>query len=85
MKNLCASLIVLSLPLIVWAGPINVNTADAERLAQELDGVGMSKAESIVKYRNEHGGFETAEELLKVKGIGAGVLDANTGNILVSD
>jgi competence protein ComEA len=85
MNKLCVSLVVLCLPVFAWAGPVNVNTADARTLSEELSGIGMAKAEAIIEYRNAHGAFEMAEELLKVKGIGPGVLDANTGNILVSD
>jgi competence protein ComEA len=85
MNKLCAVLITLWLPALAWAGSVNVNTANAALLSQELDGIGLAKAEAIVKFRSEHGSFETAEELLKVKGIGPKVLDANTGNIQVSD
>ena len=72
-------------PMLLLAGPVNVNTADAETLSAELIGIGLSKAEAIVDYRGRNGDFEAAEELLKVKGIGPRVLAANQGNILVED
>jgi competence protein ComEA len=48
---------------------ININTADAARL-QELSGVGPSKAESIITYREENGPFTSIDQLLEVIGIG---------------
>ena len=49
--------------------PLNLNTATAEQL-DELDGVGPAMAASILKYREEHGGFGSIEELGQVSGIG---------------
>ncbi len=37
---------------------------------ETLTGIGPSKAEAIIKYRNEHGKFETIEEIKNVNGIG---------------
>ena len=85
MKILMLSVAGLLLPLLVWAGPVNVNTADAELIAKELAGIGLSKAQAIIDFRNEYGSFESAEELVKVKGIGPRVLAANAGNIIVDD
>ncbi len=85
MKKFLMLLIALALPVGVFAGPVNVNTADAEMISQELIGIGLVKAQAIIEYRNLNGAFETPEELLKVKGIGPRVLAANTGNILVED
>lgn len=82
-RSLIGALIVSLLPAATWAGPVNVNTADATTLAKELDGVGMAKATAIVEYREQYGAFESADDLLKVKGIGRSVLDQNRGNILV--
>ena len=74
-----------ALGVLAWAGPINVNTADAEAISTVLVGIGPAKARAIVEYRETHGAFEAPEELLKVKGIGPRVLAANDGNIRVSD
>ncbi len=49
--------------------PININTATATELTQ-LPKVGAKAAERIVAYRKEHGGFQRAEDLMSVKGIG---------------
>lgn len=53
------------------AGPVNVNTADAKTLAKELNGIGLSKAEAIVAHREKNGPFKSADDLARVKGIGA--------------
>lgn len=79
-----ALLLGLLLPAaMAWGGAVNVNTADATTLAKELDGVGPAKARAIVEYRQKNGPFRTAEDLLKVQGIGQKVIDANKGNIRV--
>lgn len=50
-------------------GPISLNSADASEL-QALPGVGPVLAQRIVAHREEHGKFETVEDLLEVPGIG---------------
>ncbi len=70
-------------PLLAWAGPVNVNTADAETLSAELKGIGLSKAQAIVEYRKKHGPFKNADELSLVKGIGERTVDMNRADIRV--
>nr|WP_245823447.1 helix-hairpin-helix domain-containing protein [Metabacillus halosaccharovorans] len=48
---------------------VNINLATSEEL-QTLTGIGPSKAESIISYREEHGPFTKIEDLLEVTGIG---------------
>ena len=67
------------------AGPVNINTADAAKLASELQGVGPALAEAIVADRKANGNFATAEALMRVKGIGARIIEVNKANILVAD
>ncbi|MEL7622319.1 MAG: ComEA family DNA-binding protein [Clostridiales bacterium] len=50
-------------------GKININKATAAEL-ETLPGIGPAYSRRIIQYREEKGGFRTAEDLLKVKGIG---------------
>lgn len=51
------------------SGTININKATSEQL-QSLPGIGASKAESIISYREENGPFKRVEDLINVSGIG---------------
>jgi competence protein ComEA len=61
----------------VTAAGIDINSAPAAELAEALQGVGLRKAEAIVRYREQFGPFESVEELAEVKGIGAATLERN--------
>lgn len=50
------------------AGLININTASKEQL-MTLPGIGESRAEDIIRYREESGGFQCIEDIMKVSGI----------------
>ncbi|MGO1297969.1 MAG: ComEA family DNA-binding protein [Vibrio sp.] len=56
---------------------VNVNKASAEELATLLNGIGESKANAIVMYRDKNGPFKTKDELVKVKGIGDTIVAKN--------
>ncbi|RXJ54112.1 ComEA family DNA-binding protein [Candidatus Marinarcus aquaticus] len=62
---------------------VDINNASAEELMQ-LKGIGAAKTEMIVQYRSEHKCFKSKEELLKVKGIGKGLLQKNENMIELS-
>ena len=64
---------------------VNINTADAATLAAELVGVGMSKAQAIVAYRDSNGAFGTPDELVNVRGIGLATVEKNRDNILLQE
>jgi competence protein ComEA len=49
--------------------PLDLNTASAEQL-DGLDGIGPGMAAAILKYRDDHGGFGSVDELGEVPGIG---------------
>jgi competence protein ComEA len=66
------------------ATPVNVNKADAGTIAKSLDGIGQSKAQAIVAWREAHGPFKRVEDLAQVKGIGKGTLDRNRDAIRFS-
>ena len=48
---------------------ININTANKERL-MKISGVGKTKAEAIISYREKNGDFKKKEDITKVHGIG---------------
>lgn len=75
--------IALSGPVPVWAGPVNVNEADAPTIARELKGIGLTKAEAIVAWRDAHGRFRDVDQLLEVDGIGPRILELNREYILL--
>ncbi len=64
--------------------PVNINAADAEELTA-LPGIGKELARRIVEYREEHGLFEAAEDLINVSGIGQGKLTALEGLVTVEE
>ena len=51
------------------SGKININSADANKL-MELSGIGQSKANAIVEYRESNGGFKSISDIKNVSGIG---------------
>ncbi len=62
---------------------VNINQAEAVEIADELKGIGLSKAKAIVAYRLENGPFETVEQLTEVKGIGLKTVEKNRAEILL--
>lgn len=50
-------------------GLVNINTATKEEL-MTLNGIGGVKADSIITYRQENGGFGSIDELMQISGIG---------------
>lgn len=66
----------LALPAFA-ATPVNVNTADAKTIAKSLDGIGQTKAQAIVAWREAHGPFKRVEDLAQIKGIGKNTLERN--------
>ncbi|WP_145489188.1 ComEA family DNA-binding protein [Yersinia aleksiciae] len=59
-------------------GQVNINSANAEQLAQQLSGIGKKKAEAIIAYREQFGPFTDVEQLLEVPGIGPSFLERNS-------
>lgn len=55
-------------------GKVNINTATQSQL-ETLPGIGLVKARSIIKYRQENGYFSSIEDLTKVNGIGEKTLE----------
>jgi competence protein ComEA len=61
---------------------VNINTAGVKELSA-LEGVGRRLAERIVDYRKTHGLFKKPDDLRKVRGVGAQLLDRNRDRIVV--
>ena len=76
--------LLLALPLLAVAGPVNINTADAETISTELNGIGLSKAKQIVAYREKHGPFRSVDDLSLVKGIGEKTVAKNRSEIQIT-
>jgi len=79
----CLAVLTACMPFWALAGPVNINTADAETISAELDGVGLTKAKAIVEYRQKHGPFKSPDDLSLVKGIGERTVDLNRADIKV--
>ncbi|MCR5303131.1 MAG: helix-hairpin-helix domain-containing protein [Lachnospiraceae bacterium] len=62
--------------------PVNLNTAGAEEL-QSISGIGPSKAEAVVRYREEHGPFTDTSEIMNVSGIGTSTYEKIKDRITV--
>lgn len=60
---------------------VSINQADAEQLASILKGVGLKKAESIVRYREQNGPFTQIEQLQEVPGIGPALFERNRARL----
>ena len=86
MSNMKKAVLVLlaTLPALAFAGPVDINSADARTISTELKGVGLAKARAIVDYRKKHGPFRSADDLSLVKGIGERTVDLNRADIRVS-
>jgi competence protein ComEA len=94
MKRFILAIIVAFTPLLLaplvhaeemavagQAQSVNINSADAETLAHNLVGVGLSRAQEIVRYREAYGPFYSVEDLMEVRGIGRSTLEKNRDRI----
>ncbi|MCK4392783.1 ComEA family DNA-binding protein [Candidatus Bipolaricaulota bacterium] len=63
---------------------VNLNTASAEELTS-LPGIGEVLAARIVAYREEHGPFQTLDDLMQVSGIGSKVVEEIRDLVTVGD
>ncbi len=78
-----AALAAFVVSSIASAAPVNINTASASQIAEALNGIGMSKAQAIVDYREAYGLFSRADEIVFVRGIGDSTYENNKQDILV--
>ena len=77
------ALMLLAIAGSVSAGQVNINTADAETISTELNGIGLAKAKAIVAYRTKHGPFRSVDDLSLVKGIGERTVEKNRQDIRI--
>ena len=63
---------------------VDINRADS-RLLQSLPGIGETRAQHIIDYRQQNGPFSNINELLKVSGIGTATLEDIEDLITVVD
>jgi len=61
---------------------VRINYASQEEI-ESLSGIGPSKAEAIIQYRDENGYFQSAEDLLEISGIGESTLENIEEEIIV--
>lgn len=59
---------------------VNINKSTYEQLVT-LKGVGHTKAQAIIAYRHEFGGFKSINELTKVSGIGEKIVESNKSRL----
>ena len=78
------TILVACVPLWAFAGPVDINTADAETISTELNGIGLAKAKAIIEYREKYGPFKNPADLSLVKGIGERTVEINRENIRVA-
>jgi competence protein ComEA len=78
-----AALAAIVISSVTSAAPVNINTASASAIAEALNGVGLSKAQAIVDYRDAYGLFNSADEIVFVRGIGESTYENNKSDILV--
>ena len=80
--SLCLSMIASGVAL---AETVDINTADAPTLAEQLTGIGDTRARAIVDYRDNNGAFASVEALTEVDGIGPATLENNRDRLSVGD
>lgn len=83
-----ALVVSLFVPGLIFAqgmsGMVNINTADETSLVA-LEQIGKSRAQAIMKHRDEHGAFQTIDELKDVPGIGNKIFEMIKDKITVGN
>jgi len=60
---------------------VDINQASAEELAEAMNGVGIKKAQAIIRHRQEFGPFKSLDALQDVPGIGPALIERNRSRI----
>ena len=77
--------LALTFSAVLFATPVDINTADAVTLSKNIKGIGIKKAQAIISYREKNGKFNRIEDLVKVKGIGKKLLKKNIDTITIEN
>ncbi|RKZ48099.1 MAG: hypothetical protein DRQ48_07490 [Gammaproteobacteria bacterium] len=77
--------VCLLIPTLLFAETVNINTADKETLITSIKGVGETRADAIIAYREQNGDFKSVEDLAEVRGVGPSIVEKNMDNLSVSD
>ena len=70
MRKLFLTILLASMTLFAF----DINSATKEDF-MKIKGIGAKKAEKIIAYRKEHGGFKNADEIVNVKGISKKIVE----------
>ena len=62
---------------VAMATPIDINQVDAKVLAKTVKGIGPTRAQAIIDYRDKHGNFSKLDDLVQVRGISRAFIDKN--------
>jgi competence protein ComEA len=97
-RSLMLSLCLMMVAIPLWAQDFpdpnaaddriavaNLNVDDAITLATLLTGIGETRAQAIVAYREENGPFASIDDLANVAGIGPATVAANRDRMVVTD
>ncbi len=82
---ICSIALLIASTATLAAGQVNINTASAGMLAEQLDGIGPARAEAIVEYREQNGDFPSVASLANVSGIGEATLESNRDRLTVGN
>jgi competence protein ComEA len=63
---------------------VNINTTSVDEL-MTLEGVGQKVAQNIIRYSQTNGPFQYPDDLMKVRGVGPRLFDANQAHIMVHE
>jgi competence protein ComEA len=74
----------LALSCAFLFGGVELNNAGENELAK-LKGIGVAKAKEIIAYRDANGCFQSIDELIKVKGIGAKTIEKNKETLTLGE
>lgn len=83
LRTILATTCLLFAGALAAAPPVNINTAGPEVLAEAIDGVGIKRAEQIIRFREENGPFRSVDDLRNVQGIGERILEQSRSRLSV--